>query len=389
MKKFIYLMAMVCTLGFFTACSSDDDDPTVWDTFKAGTYNVWGQELDTEDGEVDYNFMDFDMNIEKAGDQTAKVTLTDKSGKVTVNIREATIIAVDGYTLRGQGTVTYNDNVTKATENTNSEMVNFTAKISADYKNISVELKTADGTFSAGNSTEKPAVSKLLATWNLEPVTMYDENGNQTDKQDDATAWKGSFKMNWETAADCPPIMGFIPAATAPQMAESIVNQLLPTLLKSVTFTADGKIIAQYAEAKLGETGTEAPATPNWQIAEGYATYKIVDENQIIVFLSNEKIAGTITDPAKQAAIGAVLSAFKDGVPVNVRFSNSDNTAFFYLNQEFATKLAANPVLVKMVESLNDDDLNGFAGMIKAIVQQLPELMNKTTKFEAGLELIK
>ena len=50
MKKFIYLMAMVCTLGFFTACSSDDDDPTVWDTFKAGTYNVWGQELDTEDG---------------------------------------------------------------------------------------------------------------------------------------------------------------------------------------------------------------------------------------------------------------------------------------------------------------------------------------------------
>ena len=154
MKKFIYLMAMVCTLGFFTACSSDDDDPTVWDTFKAGTYNVWGQELDTEDGEVDYNFMDFDMNIEKAGDQTAKVTLTDKSGKVTVNIPEATIIAVDGYTLRGQGTVTYNDNVTKATDNTNSEMVNFTAKISADYKNISVELKTADGTFSAGNSTE-------------------------------------------------------------------------------------------------------------------------------------------------------------------------------------------------------------------------------------------
>ena len=26
MKKFIYLMAMVCTLGFFTAWSSDDDN---------------------------------------------------------------------------------------------------------------------------------------------------------------------------------------------------------------------------------------------------------------------------------------------------------------------------------------------------------------------------
>ncbi len=177
-----------------------------------------------------------------------------------------------------------------------------------------------------------------------------------------------------------------IPSAMAPQIAESLVNQLLPNLLKSVTFTADGKIIAQYAEAKLGET--EAPATPNWQIAEGYATYKIVDENQIIVFLNNEKIAGTITDPAKQAAIGAVLAAFKDGVPVNVRF-NDNNTAFFYLNQDFATKLASNPVLVKMVESLSDDDLNGFGGTVKAIVKQLPELMGKTTKFEAGLELMK
>ncbi len=182
--------------------------------------------------------------------------------------------------------------------------------------------------------------------------------------------------------------MGIIPSAKAAQIAESLVNQLLPNLLKSVTFTADGKIIAQYAEAKSSETDTEAPATPNWQIAEGYATYKIVDENQIIVFLNNEKIAGTNTDPAKQAAISAVLAAFKDGVPVNVRF-NDNNTAFFYLNQDFATKLASNPILVKMVESLGDEDLNGFAGMVKAIVKQLPELMGKTTKFEAGLELMK
>ena len=29
MKKFIYLMAMVCTLGFFTACSSDDDNDEI------------------------------------------------------------------------------------------------------------------------------------------------------------------------------------------------------------------------------------------------------------------------------------------------------------------------------------------------------------------------
>ena len=375
MKKFIYLMAMVCTLGFFTACSSDDNDPDVWETFKAGTYNVWGEELDTEDGEVDYNYMDFDMKIEKAGNQTAKVTLTDKNGEVTVNVPEATVIALDGYTLRGQGKATINDNVTKATENTNTMTVDFTAKISADYKNISVELKTADGTFNAGNSTEKPAVSKLLATWNLEPVTMYNKYGHQTDDPYAAYSWKGSFKMNWNISSDSP-IM--ITPELSAQDVESILNQSLPMVLKTVAFTADGKIIAQYSEANY---------TPEWQIAEDYATYKVVDESKILVFLNNEKIVSTITDPAKKAAINALLAVFKDGIPVNVRFNDIFNTAFFYLDQAYVTELLSNPVIVKMLE-INEQD--GYSVLIlKTLVQQLPELMEKTTKFEAGLELIK
>lgn len=41
MKKFFYLMALVCTLGFFTACSSDNDDPQFVRNEKIeGTWNV-------------------------------------------------------------------------------------------------------------------------------------------------------------------------------------------------------------------------------------------------------------------------------------------------------------------------------------------------------------
>lgn len=40
MKKFIYLMALVCTLGFFTACSSDDDDPVVRNEKIEGTWHL-------------------------------------------------------------------------------------------------------------------------------------------------------------------------------------------------------------------------------------------------------------------------------------------------------------------------------------------------------------
>ncbi len=46
MKKFFYLMALICTLGAFTACSSDDDDKTPTNDALVGTWNV---EESTED----------------------------------------------------------------------------------------------------------------------------------------------------------------------------------------------------------------------------------------------------------------------------------------------------------------------------------------------------
>ena len=49
--------------------------------------------------------------------------------------------------------------------------------------------------------------------------------------------------------------------------------------------------------------------------------------------------------------------------------------------------------LVVMIEKvptsdMDEEDLNQFK-MLKSILNQLPAIMEKTTKFEAGLELIK
>ena len=403
MKKFFYLMAMVCTLGFFTACSSDNDDPAdVWETFQGGKYSLWAEELDTEDNDLDYEFWDLDMNVEKAGNTTAKVTMTDKTGMIDLTVPEAQIIAVDGYTLRGKGTIKVTDiedddtqakkifkaaKATKATETSTME-VDFTAKISADNKNVSVELKADGETLTATNATEKPAVSQLLGTWDMEPMVMYDSNGKVTTDPDEAAMWGGSFKMTWEVKENCPDVLGFMKASDAAQMANGIVNQLMPNVLKSVAFTADGKILAQYAEATASQDDNNATA-PSWLIAQDYATYKAVNDNQIVVFLNKDKILSTVTDAAQKTAISTILSQFEQGIPVNVRWSNNNNTAYFYVDQSFATALASNTVLAGMIGNLQDEDLAGFAPMIKAIMQQMPELMEATTKFEAGLELVK
>ena len=55
MKKFIYLMAMVCTLGFFTACSSDDDNDEkefVRNEKIEGTWNLQKVEKTDLDNEI-------------------------------------------------------------------------------------------------------------------------------------------------------------------------------------------------------------------------------------------------------------------------------------------------------------------------------------------------
>lgn len=261
MKKFIYLMAMVCTLGFFTACSSDDDD-------------------------------------------------NDEKGFV-----------------RNE---------------------------------------------------------KIEGTWNLQEVTKQDL-GNGSEWYD------GSAKFTW----DCPEgtvlkiDMGLgyempmdINTVIYPLM-NNFANEYLPKVLKDITFTKDGKINATYAEASDDEN-----AVPEWKTAVGYASYTVANENLILVTIDANKATEDIDDAAEKAQLKAMLEQYKQ-IPVNIRWNGSK--PYFFVDKAFVQPMIAN--LVVMIEKvpatdMDEEDLNQYK-MLKSILNQLPAIMEKTTKFEAGLELIK
>lgn len=249
MKKFIYLMAMVCTLGFFTACSSDDDDN------------------------------DFKRN------------------------------------------------------------------------------------------------EKIEGTWKVQDAG-FDANGNST----------GSVVLNWEGSNDAViEIPGLFdepyPVKDAISMVPRLLNTQLRSVLQDVTFNEKGQISATYKEEADDK---------DWKVANDYATYQVVNENMITLFLNTAKITADIDDAQEQAMVAGMLDQFKTGIPVHVSYPAA-NKVYFYVDKDFVA-----PIITMLNAQVNNIPTTGMDAedkaqfqILKTVVNQLPAIMEKTTKFEAGLELIK
>ena len=253
MKKFIYLMAMVCTLGFFTACSSDDDD-----------------------------------------------------------------------------------------NNSNNFLRN----------------------------------EKIEGTWKVQEAGM------------DPTTYQptGSVVLKWEGSDDAAIELPGVfdepyPVKNAISMVPMLLNTQLRSVLQDVTFNEKGQISATYKEEEDDK---------DWKVANDYASYQVVNDNMITVFLNTSKITEDIDDAQEKAMVASMLDQFKTGIPVHVSYP-AVNKAYFYVDKDFIAPIIS--MLYAQVNKIptigmDQEDLAQFQ-MLKAIINQLPTIMAKTTKFEAGLELIK
>ncbi len=250
MKKFIYLMAMVCTLGFFTACSSDDDN----------------------------------------------------------------------------------------------------------------------------NEKEFVRNEKIEGTWKVQEAgmdpTTYQPTGSVVLK------WEGSDDAVIEGVFDEP-----YPVKDAISMAPMLLNGKLRSVLQDVTFNEKGQISATYKEEADDK---------DWKVANDYASYQVVNENMITLFLNTTKITEDIDDAQEKAMITNMLDQFKTGIPVHVSYPAA-NKVYFYVDKDFVA-----PIIAMLYAQVNKIPTTGMDKedqakflILKNVVNQLPAIMDKTTKFEAGLELIK
>lgn len=218
---------------------------------------------------------------------------------------------------------------------------------------------------------------KIEGTWKVQEAG-FDANGNST----------GSVVLKWKGSDDATiTIPGLMdepyPVKDAIKMAPMLLNTQLRSVLQDVTFNEKGQISATYKE--------EADDN-DWKVANDYATYKVVNENMITLFLNTAKITEDIDDAQEKAMITSMLDQFKTGIPVHVSYP-ATNKVYFYVDKDFVA-----PIITMLYTQVNKipttdidmdkDDLAKFK-ILKSVVNQLPTIMEKTTKFEAGLELIK
>ncbi len=217
---------------------------------------------------------------------------------------------------------------------------------------------------------------KIEGTWKVQEAGM------------DPTTYQptGSVVLNWEGSEDAAiTIPGLLdepyPVKDAISMVPMLLNSQLRSVLQDVTFNEKGQISATYKE--------DADDT-DCKVASDYATYQVVNENMITLFLNTSKITEGIDDAQEKAMITSMLDQFKTGIPVHVSYPAA-NKVYFYVDKDFVAPIIA--MLYAQVDKIpttgmDEDDLAKFQ-VLKTVVKQLPAIMDKTTKFEAGLELIK
>lgn len=205
---------------------------------------------------------------------------------------------------------------------------------------------------------------------------------------DEEIGYKGSAIITWEIDDDAAinidlgfGAMPFKINEVVTPLANTLANKFLPNVLQSVTFTSDGKINAVYSDDEDGDD-------VKWEEANGYASYTVVNDNLLAVTLNADKVTEDIDDAALKAQVKTILKQFGP-IPVNIRWNGAN--PYFFVDKAFVQPMIATMVgILSKVPTgdMDEEDLKSFQ-MLKGVLDQLPDLMDKTTKFEVGLELRK
>ena len=344
-KNLFFVFTMLCALSFFTACSDDDDNKTDdgWKAISA-TYTAETLKLTMGGTEV----ADQSVKVDASSAEQATITLANLiPGEAEVKIEAKMVKTGESYALEGS--------------NTN------------DLRTVS-----AKGTVEAGVLTLDATLkitAPIAGTWKLAEIA----------KDESETSVSGPVSMVWEAAEGT--MLGFLPVTSIPNIAEGFGSIALVQVLQSVTFQEDGQIVASISKAGVDLSKPVTPVTPVWETSEpGYASYNVTDK-QILVFVDITKIMGSLKSKAAIDPLEQIMALLQNGIPVNYEIAPDGKSARVYIDKALVSQIA--PLLPTLAELIGDDALNGMGQLVKSILKAFPEAMEKTTKFEVGLKLIK
>ena len=179
-------------------------------------------------------------------------------------------------------------------------------------------------------------------------------------------------------------------------MGEGFANIALVQVLKDITFQKNRQIVATYSDAGVS-LDSETPITPSWKTSEAkYLSYKIVSENQLILYLNiNNILAGADIDITSiqleaedlQKLMTFITKVTQEGISVSYVLSEDLDKLTITLDKAlFDQVMPLLPVLAKLIPSESDNEM---LALVQSILAQIPGVWAKTTKFDISLKLEK
>lgn len=401
-KKFIYLLAVICSLSLCTACSDDDDNDSVISTEKTFT---------TEDGLL------LAVDGQPLLGKVATFTPATSGSKATITLSGEPL---DLNALIGDGQ-------SKATANANLIQ---TCGVIPGSPVVTIPLDIVDRAFSGSHETEyctfnyagsisNDALQLTITNVELKNKTL---SGSSWDlAQIELDDW-GDYVSGvaypthivWESTSgielfpgsgyamptsDLVQLLTLMPILPIEALDTTLtVNEAISAVLKQIDFNADGNIRANYVDlANGGFTPVQSPAN--------LAQYVVKDANTILVFLNIQNIIYTAMQNSRAAGEELdltqaiqVLSTYMPYIQNGIPLQYADNGGYMtvYLNTQFlmpivtlgANLLKNEGIMNMIVGSMGDMD-EASKAMISGILAQIPAAIEGTTKIELGINLVK
>lgn len=287
----------------------------------------------SDDDKVDYSgTYEGEKLVLKLGD----IVQTDKS----VNISSSDFVM--NNVIAGEATtkvpVTFTDTKFSGTDTNADRIITVDGSIENNILTANVTLKLTN---------------TLVGTWSI-----YD--GNITAKVEAPAGTKLFFLENELTVEQyqmiLPALMGSMPQA----------------YLKDITFKDNGFLVANYDAA--GEAGGK---NDSWQSSPENAVRWYVKENQVYLVPNLSAIMPKSTGPN----LGDMLA---NGIPLN--FVIKDGVLNAYVTKD--QMLPMMDIIIGLVANIDSSD-NIILGMMKLVLPEMKQTLEKCTKFELGMNLKK
>jgi len=178
--------------------------------------------------------------------------------------------------------------------------------------------------------------------------------------------------MTWEASESLS--IGGIPMSSTvvAAMVSEYGSNVLKEELKTITLKDNDDIEATYK----GESG---------YVTEVYGKYKAISDKKLLYYPDVDKLLKDI-DGVSDITMAELKALSKAGIPVSyVLAGQTLESASFYLNTE--TIKAMKILFPVLASSVSGDSVEGV--LVKAILEELPTALDKTTKIELGLNFVK